>query len=174
MSNNDVETGEVVVVEGSIVVPPTHTHDISNGYIKYGEAFSLGLLALVIMGGIVTLITFDIIALTETSPSDIEDLCPSSGLWYYVLVALILILFQGCCMSQDRSYGACSALVPLAMLIWGSIELWTVGCVSELEDTTIYTMSMVHLGISYCGFAICIVIALFAILVGTSAFLTSK
>jgi hypothetical protein len=35
MSNNDVETGQVVVVEGSIVVPPTHTHDISNGYIKY-------------------------------------------------------------------------------------------------------------------------------------------
>lgn len=116
------------------------------------------LLTLAILAGIITLTVYDIIALKSVSSDNISDDCSNSGAWYYVLLSLIFSYVQVGVSNNDEN-GYKSPLIPLAMLIWGSIEMWSVDCVDEIKDTQIYTMMKIHVTISYIGISIAIIVS---------------
>lgn len=106
-----------------------------------------------IVAGAITQIVFDIIALKQTSNNEVTDECPSSALWSFVLVSLILnclsLIFQSGSSKKEETQNKQGITinvitVNVAVCVWGCIELWGVECVSEVDDTLLYTMAMVH------------------------------
>ena len=119
-----------------------------------------------IIGGLVTIIIFDIIALKDISPSEVHDLCPESGLWYYVLLTLAIPFISGVGSNfrssnedQHKSSIFKFNLTSGAMLVWGCIELWSVDCVDELKHELLYSMALCHvlIGIIGTGCGLCMI-----------------
>lgn len=121
--------------------------------------------SLFVLAIVIALIIFDIISLIEYSSYDIEYLCASSALWYYVLVCCICTVFQILVVWYDR-IGIQSAIVPTVLLIWGTIEYLKVSCIRDVAGTSIYTMGLMNLAISYLGVGICVICIFFSIAMG--------
>lgn len=102
-------------------------------------------LVLGILGGAVSLIVFDIMALVQYSNADITDKCDESNMWIYLLICLILSCTQssGSKNTDDDNYGF-HLIIFLPMMIWGCIEFWDVGCVDNIENTSVYYMAYIH------------------------------
>lgn len=112
------------------------------------------------IGSVVTLIVFDIMALIQYSNSDITDKCNESNMWIYLLICIILSfnvseaktiivaiikmnLIETYPENHDNTY-YCYLYIFLPMIIWGCVEFWNVGCVNNIENTSIYYMAYIH------------------------------
>ena len=108
------------------------------------------ILVLGIIASYITMIVYDIIALKTNAISEINDKCPESAMWYYILVTLIMtglsiIVNAGKTEEQKKESGSASAgILGLVMMIWGAIELWDVKCAGDLKGMLIYTMTEIH------------------------------
>ena len=114
----------------------------------------------VFIGSVVTLIVFDIMALIQYSNADITDKCDESNMWIYLLICLILsfnvseaktIIVTIIKMNSIETYPEnhdntyyCYLSIFLPMIIWGCVEFWNVGCVNNIENTSIYYMAYIH------------------------------
>jgi hypothetical protein len=123
---------------------------------------------LVIMIGLlvalVVLIIYDIFALKENTLSDIHDLCEESNIWEYVLVELICVCISLVIHQKKDDDTICNMFIPLAMMIWGSIEIFSVNCVNELNHMLIYQMAIIHLAASYFVVILTVVLTLFVLI----------
>ena len=133
---------------------------------KYIDVFVMPILLLSIVGCATALISFDIMALQQDSAADIHETCASSNLWYYVLIALILVPIYGVSLSQDTCYGLKSSIIPAVLLIWGSVEFWFVECVHKLNKSILYEMAFIHLILAYIEVGVCICIGISVLISG--------
>lgn len=125
--------------------------------------FTYFLIILALIGGCITILVFDILALKDISPSEVHELCPESAMWWYILVTLILSFLSSITSSKNsnssdddkKKQGAIlnSFLLGIVMFVWGCIEIWGVDCVDELHGTLLYRMSLVHVFIGIAGTA---------------------
>lgn len=135
------------------------TNNKNNDMASYNAIITMLTIIVVIciFAGAIALLVFDILALKADSPQSINDKCPASAMWYYILVYLILSLVQVKVSKEDENgYG--SMLLPMAMMIWGCVELWAVDCVDEINDTLLYKMTLIHVIISFVAVFISLII----------------
>lgn len=105
---------------------------------------------IIIIAGVITPIVYDIKALMETSNREVYDLCPSSKMWYFILITLITSNLT-ILINIDRNPIIISIngiILSLCTLIWGCVELFSVSCVDNLKGTLIYTMTLVNVSLS--------------------------
>ena len=161
MNNSHVNLNDIEVNNSSLSRSKSQSSlvDKDDSCYQCIGACGIVLLALTIITGIVLLTVYDIIALKSVSAADISDKCEGSGAWYFVLVSLILCYVQVGVSKNDKN-GYTGLMIPLAMLIWGSIEMWSIECVDDIKGTEIYTMMKVHVILSYIGFTITFVFSI--------------
>ena len=123
--------------------------------------FSVG-----IAGALIANAVFGIMALVETSRSDLQDDCPDTHLWEYLAVILIMGLNNNRSIvkqsgSEDRSWLVIlfTFLVQFGLLCWGSYELWGVDCVDDIDSNLIYTMAYINVVAGWVIFALFALIA---------------
>ena len=112
--------------------------------------------ALALIGGAISYIVFGIIFLVEDY--DVAKSCDSSGLWAYVLTAVILSVMRGNAKSssddKDKSNTICImlclGLLETGLAIWGGLELWGKSC-DDLKDSNLWTFGLV----TFCLQVIC-------------------
>jgi len=99
-------------------------------------------------------IIFSIIALVNTSHKEIQDICPFSNIWIYLLLTLILnggffgTNIKAVDLKEDKKSGCCSSictlLLQIGFLCWGAWEIWGVSCVDNIRPNIIYTMAEIN------------------------------
>lgn len=115
------------------------------------------ILALGVIGGVIALLVFDILALKAINPAEVYDECHDSAMWWYILVTIIMMFLGGSstAASKDKENAGLinNGLVSIVMFIWGCIEVWGVDCVDELKHELLYKMALTHviIGIVGCG-----------------------
>lgn len=129
------------------------------------------LLLLILVGCVVTYITFSILYLIEYYNT--ASKCENSHLWEYLLVSLVLSIVNFKVDSkEDESERKIIAIVilgitDLGLSIWGGIELWD-KCCDELRNTYLWTFSLISFFTQLLAVFICIVLP--AIMLCYSAF----
>jgi len=132
----------------------------------YAQCMTL-IIGIAITIGCITLLVYDIIALKRDSAQDIHDECEGSGLWYFVLINVILFVVQIIIVQKDENKTG-SLTLSIVMLTWGSIELWNVDCISNIDDTLLYTVATIHVIGSYITFGVLIIGLIFTWLFNSS------
>ena len=91
---------------------------IRTSRIEYCVVLSVTVLCIVLGGGLLALISFDILALNHYSNSGIQELCEASLIWYYVLMSLIFTVVYGVSLSQDDHHGlkVCNNKSPICSI----------------------------------------------------------
>jgi len=97
------------------------------------------------MASIINII-FSTIGLVETSHNKLQEQCPDTNIWIYLIGTIIISC--GACNNVQLAIGdetsrrtALYGIIPMiGWLLWGVYELWGVDCVNEIDDTIIYRM----------------------------------
>jgi hypothetical protein len=146
----------------------TQTNELSECCMGCGGC----ILGLGLVGSMVSLYVFSIMGLCETPYKDVDELCPESNLWYFLLVLLIMNLSSGKSavkrFSDDSdSSNGCAALISLFIHIgyisWGTYEVFGVSCIDQLHDTLLWKASFASVVATWSvlGVAVLIMITLF-------------
>jgi hypothetical protein len=100
---------------------------------------------------LIIFIVYMIIGLIQTSINEINNSCPKSHLWYYSLIALILLIMQNIQIINSKKDSKISLIMSciqilqsIVMLIWGSYELFGINCVNEFKDTILYNTALIY------------------------------
>ena len=156
MENTKTETTEVIFTDIE--------NQISELKLKISEEISpennnkysvfIGILYFFIIGllcAIATDIVYIIMALVNTSSTELQDICPETNLWAFLLVYLLIgtvtnQLIAKDASSEERSYIKIISkiIINLCVLCWGSYELWGVDCVNEIKSNLIYKMALIN------------------------------
>ena len=103
-----------------------------------------------IFTAVILLYVYGIMGLYNTTFKDVDDLCPNSKLWYFMLVLLILnINISRGISSQMREDTDSSAfyitlfIIYIAYIAWGTYEVFEVSCVDKLHDTLLWKTSFI-------------------------------
>lgn len=95
-----------------------------------------------ILGGYVTWIILSIIALSNNSKDDIQDICPNSNLWVCLLVLIVFSLLGSLAASKSNEKKTEAAIINLlftiGLSIWVGMELHKQCVVDNLSDMNIY------------------------------------
>ena len=90
------------------------------------------LLAIGLIGGVVTFSVYSVVALINNSNHSIQDICSGSNLWSFLLVTLIagfLQSSQSATSAASDSRGAklmsalCVVVVQIGFMVWAGLEL---------------------------------------------------
>lgn len=109
----------------------------------------LGMLMIIgILGCAITYIVYVIMSLSQTSYSEQKKLCEKSNAWLYLLLGMIINAIVGSYTSIQKSSDDNNKLnriylkylTCVVFTIWGCVELFSVNCVNELNNTLLYTM----------------------------------
>lgn len=93
---------------------------------------------------------YGIIGLYNTTFKDVDDLCPNSNLWYFMLVLLILNINISRGISRQLREDTDSSafyitlfIIYIAYIAWGTYEVFGVSCVDKLHDTLLWKTSFI-------------------------------
>jgi hypothetical protein len=105
----------------------------------------------VLITTIVTNAVYSIIALIETSHKDIQDLCPNSNLWSYLLIILVLGSVERYTIIKayfktDPNYCEITSriFIQVCLLMWGVYELWGIRCANKIKSNFVHTMAEIN------------------------------
>tara|TARA_Y100000991_G_scaffold215698_1_gene207548 strand:+ start:4472 stop:5062 length:591 start_codon:yes stop_codon:yes gene_type:complete len=112
--------------------------------------------ALALLGCAISYIVFGIIFLVNDY--NVAKSCNSSGLWAYVLTAIILsVMRSNAKTSSDDNNKSnticvlfCLGLIETGLAIWGGLELWNNSC-EDLKESNLWTFGLV----TFCLQVIC-------------------
>jgi hypothetical protein len=126
------------------------------------------LFVIALICGIITLVVFDIFALTTYSNLNVVQKCEKSNLWSYVFWSLALIFADVIHTAINKNkynivdstgYSICTGLISTGMLFWGNVEM-DIYCTYKLDNTSIYKMAFIHLILNYITVGILFIVAL--------------
>jgi len=129
--------------------PPPQSDTPTDTFLNVCLPCSLIVATISFVGAIITNCVFSIIALVETSHKELQEDCPETNIWIYLLVILITsnsttrIACKSLTDSKDNGVVlGCSLISNLAIIIWGGYELWGINCVDK--SNLIYTMVSIN------------------------------
>lgn len=121
----------------------------SNGFLECCGACSLVIMVMALLAGAIAYLVFGIMYLVQDYK--IANDCAGSGLWAYVLTAIILAWGRGNAKNTSTKDGdmgtpfctlVCLGIVDAGLAIWGGIELFQYSC-SDLQDSNIWKFGLV-------------------------------
>lgn len=121
--------------------------------------------------GVTCLFTFEVLSITKVSAEDIHDMCPSSFLWEWMMVSLVLnhfqLTFSLIHFTIGTNYHAfarravfMSGIKILAMQAWAAVELWGRECSSAIASTLLYRLTLAVFIVSCIAFPVSMYIVL--------------
>jgi hypothetical protein len=109
-----------------------------------------------LLGAVIANIVFSILGLVDTSHKELQEQCPGTNLWVYLLVILILNYAnhtQNITQMTENNPNLCTLIcglmIQIGFIAWGSYELWGVDCVDQIKSNLIYTMVFINVFVSY-------------------------
>ena len=139
-------------ISGTLITPPSLPQPKSSCFINVCCPCISCFSVISLVTASITYLVFAIIGLVNTSHKEIQDICPNSNIWIYLLV--ILILNGGFfgnnikAIGERKKSGACgiicNLLLQMGFLCWGAYEIWGVSCVDEIRPDLVYTMAEIN------------------------------
>jgi uncharacterized membrane protein len=106
-------------------------------------------LGVCIVGAIICLIVFDILALGNHS---FQNTCMDSGLWYFVLVSVCWYVLSFARGLLGDMITIKSLMMDIGLMVWGSIEILGAKD-AAIQQTAIYRMALIHVLLNYAIYA---------------------
>jgi hypothetical protein len=92
---------------------------------------------------VLTFNIYSIKSLIDVTYKDVSNMCSNSNIWYYLL-AINLLSISGLQKNNNNLESVLLVLYMIGFFIWGSYELFGVSCISKLNNTNLYTISLAY------------------------------
>uniref|UniRef100_A0A6C0DBN5 Transmembrane protein n=1 Tax=viral metagenome TaxID=1070528 RepID=A0A6C0DBN5_9ZZZZ len=142
-----VEVKDQTIKENQTIVE-VKDQTIKSLNLKKTICLSISAILFLVIGSLILFI-FDIIGLVTITIPDVYNKCPTSSIWYYVLISLIIgsinLYFQS---TKKKNELICNDIIVLfeciIMFIWGAYELFGNSCVNTVNDTILFKVALCH------------------------------
>lgn len=168
ISNDSISNDSIVISidtdYANLIDKPLLDNIDNRKYLYYLLIITL-CISFLILSCIIVFIIFTIISL---SIYKINNLCPESNLWYFVLTSLLIFIFSLVNYKVNNTSSKyiynilCYLIISSTLITWGTYELFYITCVNKISNTMLYNISIIYwiYNISFCGLNIGLLLGL--------------